>query len=120
MQRFRDPLGSREPCRVAPTALEQAFASVWLYKKGMSSMKMQLCLSVPPRRVWSRSFRRMACALILPLAAMLCACKTKGPVATVPVFETAEKQYAYAVQYRDGKNLELIGDKERLAAAREI
>lgn len=57
------------------------------------------------------------CALTLLL--LLDGCRSR-PQVTIPLLESAAKQYAYAINQREESNLELITDKDRFKKAQAI
>jgi tetratricopeptide (TPR) repeat protein len=54
------------------------------------------------------------------LLALLAACQHAAPQANVPVQKNAAAQFAYAEQYKSLKNLDLIGDKDKMLREREV
>lgn len=57
---------------------------------------------------------------LLWAAVMLLSGCGRGPQVTIPLQENAAKQYAYAINYREGSNLELITDLKRFLKTRAI
>lgn len=73
-----------------------------------------------PSRFWRA---RLGAALLLgalALAPAACTSFQRAPQVTVPVQESAAKQYAYAVKYRGEKNLALIREDKRFEKARLV
>jgi hypothetical protein len=65
------------------------------------------------------SWSRGGFALLWVAVMFLSGCG-RGPKVTIPLQENAAKQYAYAINYREGSNLELINSSKRFLKTRAI